>query len=125
MLSDLLSFRLTVPHLGQDNMFRNNVVPYFMEFQLLRKMWRRSMSHNSSISGIGGAVQAIRVIIEKRLLLIMLGINIILSCGKEYVKFVWEFTGKPGQENLVLLQVKKIKMSQKTFFLYILKSTVS
>ncbi len=83
------------------------------------------MSHNSSISGIGGAVQAIRVIIEKRLLLIMLGINIILSCGKEYVKFVWEFTGKPGQENLVLLQVKKIKMSQKTFFLYILKSTVS
>ncbi len=45
-------------------------------------------------------MQAIRVINEKWLLLIMVGINIILSCGKEYVKFAWEFTGKPGQENL-------------------------
>jgi hypothetical protein len=49
---------------------------------------------------MGESVQAIRVINEKWLLLIMVGINIILSCGKEYVKFAWEFTGKPGQENL-------------------------
>jgi hypothetical protein len=70
-----------------------------MEFQLLKKMWRRSMSHKSSISGMGEPVQAIRVINEKRLLLIMVGINIILSFGKEYVKLAWEFTGKSGQEN--------------------------
>ncbi len=44
------------------------------------------MSHNSSISGMGEPVQAIRVINEKRLLQIMVGIDIILSCGKEYVK---------------------------------------
>ncbi len=42
------------------------------------------MSHNSSISGMGEPVQAIRVINEKRLLQIMVGINIMLSCGKEY-----------------------------------------
>jgi hypothetical protein len=47
------------------------------------------MSHNSSISGMGEPVQAIRVINEKQLLLIMVGINKILSCGIEYVKFVW------------------------------------
>ncbi len=70
-----------------------------MEFQLLRKIRRRSMSHNSSISGMGEPVQAIRLINEKQLLQIMVGINIILSCGKEYVKFVWEFICKPGQEN--------------------------
>ncbi len=57
------------------------------------------MSHNSSISGMGEPVQAIGVINEKRLLLIKVGINIILSCGKEYVKLVWEFTGKIGWEN--------------------------
>ena len=57
------------------------------------------MSHNSSISGMGEPVQAIRVKNEKRLLQIMVGINIILSCGKEYVKFAWEFICKPGQEN--------------------------
>jgi hypothetical protein len=28
----------------------------------------------------------------------MVGINIILSCGKEYVKFAWEFICKPGWE---------------------------
>jgi hypothetical protein len=28
MLSDLPSFRLPVPHLGQDNMDRNNNMPY-------------------------------------------------------------------------------------------------
>ncbi len=72
------------------------------------------MSHNSSISGMGEPVQAIRVINEKWLLLIMVGINIILSCGKEYVKLVWEFICKPGREILNFLQVKKIKMAQKT-----------
>jgi hypothetical protein len=85
-----------------------------MKFQLLRKMWRRSMSHNSSISGMGEPVQAIRVINEKRLLQIMVGINIILSCGKEYVKLAWEFICKPGQENLDFLQVKKSEMTGKT-----------
>ncbi len=45
-------------------------------------------------------MQAIRVINEKRLLLIMEGINIISSCGKEYVKLAWDFICKPGQENL-------------------------
>ncbi len=44
------------------------------------------MSHNSSISGLGEPVLAIRVIDEKQLLLIMLGIYIFLSYGKEYVK---------------------------------------
>jgi hypothetical protein len=34
---------------------------------------------------MGEPVQAIRVINEKRLLLIMVGINILLSFGKEYV----------------------------------------
>jgi hypothetical protein len=85
-----------------------------MKFQLLRKMWRRSMSHNSSISGMGEPVQAIRVINEKKLLQIMVGINIILSCGKEYVKLAWEFICKPGQENLDFLQVKKSEMTGKT-----------
>ncbi len=72
------------------------------------------MSHNSSISGMGQPVQAIRVINEKRLLLIMVGINIILSCGKEYVKLTWEFICKPGGGNLDFSQVKKIEMTQKT-----------
>ncbi len=63
------------------------------------------MSHNSSISRMGEPVKAIRVINEKRLLLIMVGINIMLSCGKEYVKLVWEFICKPGQENLDFLQL--------------------
>ncbi len=57
------------------------------------------MSHNSSISGMGEPVQATRLINEKQLLQIMAGINIILSCGKEYVKFAWEFICKPGREN--------------------------
>ena len=57
------------------------------------------MSHNSSISGMGEPVQTIKVINEKQLLQIMVGINIILSCGKESVKFVWEFICKPGWEN--------------------------
>ncbi len=85
-----------------------------MEFQLLRKMWGRYMSHNSSISGMGEQVQAIRVMNEKRLLLIMIGINIVVRCGKEYIKLAWEFICKPGWENLDSLQVKKIKMTWKT-----------
>jgi hypothetical protein len=37
-------------------------------------------------------------IYQKRLLLVMVGINIILTVGNEYVKLAWEFTGKPWQE---------------------------
>jgi hypothetical protein len=47
------------------------------------------MSHKSSVSGMGGAVWAIRVINEKWLFLILVGINIIFSFGKEYVKLAW------------------------------------
>ncbi len=72
------------------------------------------MSHNSSISGMGEPVQAIRVINEKQMFLITVGINIILSCGKEYVKLVWEFICKPGRENLDFLPVKKNEMTRKT-----------
>ncbi len=72
------------------------------------------MFYNSSISGMGEPVQAIRVINEKRLLLIMVGINITLSCGNEYVKLAWEFICKPGRENLDFLQVKKSEMIGKT-----------
>ena len=78
------------------------------------------MSHNSSISGMGEPVLAIRVIIEKQMLQIMVGINIMLSCGKEYVKLVWEFICKPGRENLGFLQVKKSEMTGKTkkYYMY-------
>ncbi len=55
------------------------------------------MSRKSSVSGMGGPVRAIRVINEKLLLLILVGINIILSFGKEYVKLACEYTGKPGR----------------------------
>ncbi len=58
-------------------------------------------------------VQGIRVINEKQLLLIMVGINIFLR-RKEYVKLAWEFICKPGRKNLDFLQVKKIEMTQKT-----------
>ncbi len=44
------------------------------------------MSHNSSISEMGEPVLATRVKNEKRMLQIMVGINIMLSCGKDYVK---------------------------------------
>ncbi len=74
------------------------------------------MSHNSSISGMGEHVSAIRVINEKRMFLIMVGINIMLSCGKEYEKLAWEFICKPGRENLDFLQVKKSEMTRKTKF---------
>ncbi len=78
------------------------------------------MSHNRSISGMGKPVPSIRVINEKRMLLIMVGINIMLSCGKEYVKLVWEFICKPGREKLDFLQVKKSEMTGKTkkYYMY-------
>ncbi len=72
------------------------------------------MSHFSSISGLGEPMQAIRVINEKQLLLIMVGIRTILSWGKEYVKLAWEFICKPGWENLEFLHLKKIGMTQIT-----------
>ncbi len=72
------------------------------------------MSHNTSISGMGEPVLAIRVINEKQMLLLMVGINIMLSCGKEYVKLVWEYICKPGREILDFLQVKKGEMTRKT-----------
>ncbi len=62
----------------------------------------------------GGPVLAIRVMNEKQLLLILVGTNIILSFGKEYVKLAWEFTGKPGQENWNFWHLKKLEMTQKT-----------
>ncbi len=72
------------------------------------------MSHNSSISGMGEPVLAIRVINEKQMLLITVVNNIMLSCGKEYVELAWKFICKPGQENLDFLQVKKSEMTGKT-----------
>jgi hypothetical protein len=47
---------------------------------------------------MGGAVQAIRLINQKRLLLVMVGINIILTFGNTNVKLAWEFTGKPWRK---------------------------
>ncbi len=78
------------------------------------------MSHNSSISGMGGPVPAIRVINEKKMLLITVGINKMLSCGKEYVKLAWEFICKPGRENLDFFWVKKSEMTGKTkkYYMY-------
>ncbi len=58
-------------------------------------------------------MQAIRLINQKRLLLVMVGIKIILSVGNEYVKSVWEFIGKPGWENRDFLHLKKFEMTQK------------
>ncbi len=72
------------------------------------------MSHNSSMSGMGEPVPAIRVMNEKRMLLITVGINIMLSCGKKYVKLAWEFICMPGREDLDFLQVKKREMTRKT-----------
>ncbi len=83
------------------------------------------MSHNSSISEMGEPEQAIRVINEKRMLQIMVGINIILSCGKEYVKLAREFICKPGQENVDVFKVKKSEMTRNTKTMYVLKSSVS
>jgi hypothetical protein len=72
------------------------------------------MLHNRSISGMGEPVLAKRMINEKHMLLITVGINIILRCGKEYVKLAWEFICKQGRENLDFLQVKKSEMTGKT-----------
>ncbi len=44
------------------------------------------MSHNSSISGMGEPVQAIRVINEKRMLLIMVVINLNLELWERICK---------------------------------------
>jgi hypothetical protein len=63
---------------------------------------------------MGEPVQAIRVIIEKKMLQITVGINVMLSCGEEYVKLAWEFICKPGWENLDFLQVKKSELTGKT-----------
>ncbi len=59
-------------------------------------------------------MQAIRLINEKQLLLVMVEINIILSVENEYVKLTWEFTGKPWQENRDFLNKKKFEMTKKT-----------
>jgi hypothetical protein len=78
------------------------------------------MSHNSSISGMREPVPAIRVINEKRMLLITVGINLMLSCGKEYVKLVWEFICKPGRESLDFIHMKKSEMpgKPKKYYMY-------
>ncbi len=83
------------------------------------------MSNDSSISGMGEPVPAIRVINEKQMLLMMVGINIMLSCGKEYVKLAWEFICMPGQKNLDFLQVKKREMTGKTKNVICIESSVS
>ncbi len=70
-------------------------------------------------------MQAIRLINQKRLLLVMVGIKIILSVGNEHVKLVWEFIGKPGRENRDFLHLKKFEMTKKKNIVYILKSSVS
>ncbi len=44
----------------------------------------------------------------------MVGINIILSVGNEYVKLAWKFTGKPWPENGDFLHLKKFETTQKT-----------
>ncbi len=51
---------------------------------------------------------AIRLINQKQLLLVMVGINIILSVGNEYVKLAWEFTGKPMAGVMGFLTFKEI-----------------
>jgi hypothetical protein len=63
---------------------------------------------------MGGPVWAIRLVNQKQLLLVMIGINIILSIGNEYVKLAWKFTGKPWQENWDFSHLKKIEMTKKT-----------
>ncbi len=112
MLRDLPSFKLPVPHLGQDNMIRNNNLPYLWNSNYLGQ-WSRSMAHKNSVSCMGGAVWAIRVVNEKQLLLILVGMNIMFSFWNEYVKLAWEFTGKPGQENWNLWHLKKFENDSK------------
>ncbi len=74
----------------------------------------RFMSHKSSVSGTVGPVWAIRLIHQKWLLLVMVGIKIILSFGKDYVKLAREFTGKPGREYWDFWHLKKFEMTQNT-----------
>ncbi len=62
----------------------------------------------------GAPVWAKRLINQKRLLLVMVGINIILSSGNEYVKLSWEFTGRQWRENRDFLHLKKFEMTKKT-----------
>jgi hypothetical protein len=57
------------------------------------------VTYENCVSGMGGPVRALTLINKKRLLLVMVRINIIVSVGNEYVKLAWEFTGKPWQEN--------------------------
>ncbi len=80
--------------------------------------------YESIISGSTLLLQslpAIRVINEKQMLPITVGINIMLSCGKEYVKLAWEFICRPGWESLDFLQVKKSEMTGKTkkYYMYL------
>jgi hypothetical protein len=63
---------------------------------------------------MGETVRAIRLINQKPLLLVMVGINIILNVRNEYVKLAWEYTGKPWQENRDFLLLKNFEMTQKT-----------
>jgi hypothetical protein len=53
MLSNLPSFKLPVPHLGQDNMVKKNNMPDLWDSNDLGQ-WSRSMSHKSGVSGMGG-----------------------------------------------------------------------
>jgi hypothetical protein len=60
----------------------------------------------------------------------MVGINIILSVGNEYVKLAWEFTSKPWWENRDFLHLKKFEMtilndSKNKKIVYTLKFSVS
>jgi hypothetical protein len=56
------------------------------------------VTYKNCDSGVGGPAWAIRLINQKQLLLVMVGINIILSVGDEYVTLAWEFTGKLWRE---------------------------
>ncbi len=72
------------------------------------------MTHNSSISGMGEPVQAIREKNEKRMLQIMVGINIIFKCVIDCVNSVWELICKPGRENVDFLQGMKSELTRNT-----------
>jgi hypothetical protein len=87
MLSDLPSFRLPVQHLGQDNMVKHNIMPCLWK-------WNSNYFEDNGVGlchirilslAWGGPVRAIRLINQKQLLLVMVGINIILSFGNKYV----------------------------------------
>ncbi len=59
-------------------------------------------------------MRAIRLINQKRLLLVKVGIYTISSVGNEYVKLAWEFTGKPWRENRDFQHLKRFEMLKKT-----------